>query len=93
MDIYQQIWDADMSGNGVQPILHGQKGDNETGFVIVNEKITRNKGHKLFPKVVIYIHTYIHTYIHIYVFISTTVYIYTYIYIYLDIYIYIFMYI
>ena len=53
MDIYQQIWDADMSGNGIQPILYGQKGDNATGFVVVNEKNTRNKGHKLFPKVVI----------------------------------------
>ena len=53
MDIYQQIWDADMSGNGVQPIMYGQKGDEATGFVIVNEKNTRNQGHKLYPKVVI----------------------------------------
>ena len=56
MDIYQQIWDADMSGNGIEAVLYGQKGDHSTGFVIVDEKITRNRGHKLFPKVVIPAH-------------------------------------
>lgn len=53
MNIYQSIWDADMSGNGVQPIIYGERGDSAMGFVVVNEKNTRNKGHKLFPKVVI----------------------------------------
>ncbi|MDR6816649.1 hypothetical protein J2X76_001822 [Neorhizobium sp. 2083] len=35
MDIYQQIWDADQAGNGVQPILPGQAGDAARGSVTV----------------------------------------------------------
>lgn len=35
MDIYQQIWDADQSGNGVKPILAGAEGSADTGFVRV----------------------------------------------------------
>ncbi|WP_081160273.1 hypothetical protein [Ensifer aridi] len=35
MDIYQQIWDADQSGNGVKPILAGADEAPETGYVRV----------------------------------------------------------
>lgn len=35
MDIYQQIWDADQSGNGVKPILAGTGDAPETGYVRV----------------------------------------------------------
>lgn len=35
MDIYQQIWDADQSGNGVKPILAGAGEAPETGYVRV----------------------------------------------------------
>lgn len=35
MDIYQQIWDADQSGNGIKPILAGAEGSADTGFVRV----------------------------------------------------------
>lgn len=35
MDIYQQIWDADQSGNGVKPILAGAGDAPETGYVRV----------------------------------------------------------
>jgi hypothetical protein len=53
MDIYQQVWDADQAGNGIQPILYGQKGDETTGYVVVNERRGGSGSHKLFPKVVI----------------------------------------
>jgi len=53
MDIYQQIWDADQAGNGIQPILYGQQGDENTGYVVVNERRGGSGSHKLFPKVVI----------------------------------------
>lgn len=35
MDIYQQIWDADQAGNGIQAILPGQAGDASRGHVTV----------------------------------------------------------
>jgi poly(U)-specific endoribonuclease len=41
MDIYQQIWNADQAGNGVQPILPGQTGDEERGYVRVNNSGSR----------------------------------------------------
>ena len=33
MSIYQEIWDADQSGNGVRPILASQAGDTQAGYV------------------------------------------------------------
>jgi poly(U)-specific endoribonuclease len=53
MDIYQRIWDADQAGNGIQPILKGQKGDEATGYVVIDEKRRASGKHQLFPKVVI----------------------------------------
>jgi hypothetical protein len=35
MDIYQQIWDADQTGSGVKPIIDGQDGEPELGYVKV----------------------------------------------------------
>lgn len=35
MDIYQEIWNADQEGSGVQPILAGTAGDAARGFVSV----------------------------------------------------------
>lgn len=35
MDIYQQIWDADQSGNGIKPILAGAEERPATGYVRV----------------------------------------------------------
>lgn len=34
-DIYQQIWDADQQGNGVEAILDGSSGDQKRGYVKV----------------------------------------------------------
>ncbi len=53
MNIYQEIWDADQAGNGIQPILKGTNGDENTGYVVINEQRGDNNTHKLFPKVVI----------------------------------------
>ncbi|MGB0862395.1 MAG: lamin tail domain-containing protein [Saprospiraceae bacterium] len=53
MDIYQRIWDADQAGNGIQPILKGQKGDEATGYVVIDEQRRASGKHQLFPKVVI----------------------------------------
>ncbi|MFE8700703.1 hypothetical protein ACFYKX_08765 [Cytobacillus sp. FJAT-54145] len=36
MNIYQEIWDADMNENGVRPIFASEKGDLSQGFVAVN---------------------------------------------------------
>jgi poly(U)-specific endoribonuclease len=36
MDIYQAIWDADMEGNGLQPIPSAKNGDKTQGFVVVD---------------------------------------------------------
>lgn len=35
MNIYQRIWDADQSGNGIKPILASETGDEAKGFVKV----------------------------------------------------------
>ena len=53
MNIYQAIWDADQSGNGIQPVLNENDGDPSIGYVVVNEKIEADSDHKLFSKVVI----------------------------------------
>ena len=54
MSIYQEIWDADQSGNGVRPILASQAGDTQAGYVKV--AIKREAGEpdtKVLPEVVI----------------------------------------
>jgi len=38
-DIYQKIWDADQSENGISPILDFENGDPAVGFVKVNSKL------------------------------------------------------
>ena len=38
-DIYQEIWNADQSENGIVPILDTQQGDPNTGFVKVNSNL------------------------------------------------------
>lgn len=51
MDIYQQIWDADQAGNGVQPLLPGQTGDAARGYVIVNNTGQATKDTRVIDKV------------------------------------------
>jgi poly(U)-specific endoribonuclease len=54
MSIYQEIWNADQSGNGVRPILASQPGDTEAGYVKV--AVQRTSGEpdtKVLPEVVI----------------------------------------
>ena len=52
--IYREIWAADQAANGVPAILPGERGDPETGYVVVDEQ-TAGAGadHRLFPQVVI----------------------------------------
>ncbi len=38
-NIYQQIWDADQYGSGVQPILDNAAGNREVGYVKVNSNL------------------------------------------------------
>ena len=38
-DIYQLIWDADQNENGIQPLLSNQNGDQEKGYVKVNNNL------------------------------------------------------
>jgi hypothetical protein len=53
MDIYQEIWNADQAGNGIQPILHDQAGDPVKGFVKVVASATGERDFKVLPEVVI----------------------------------------
>lgn len=53
MDIYQEIWNADQAGNGIQPILHDQAGDPVKGFVKVVASATGERDFKVMPEVVI----------------------------------------
>lgn len=53
MDIYQEIWNADMRGNGVKPVLKEEDGNHQDGFVVVNELENGTDETKLFLKVVI----------------------------------------
>lgn len=53
MDIYQQIWDADQAGNGVQPILDGAQGDADHGYVSVVSSSAGGRDIKLLQSVVI----------------------------------------
>jgi poly(U)-specific endoribonuclease len=47
MDIYQAIWDADMKGNGLQPIMANGQGDKTQGYVVVNTDNCGSKHHIL----------------------------------------------
>lgn len=40
-DIYQEIWDADQSENGVPPLVDGDPGDEGVGFATVNRDLDR----------------------------------------------------
>jgi len=53
-DIYQQIWDADQTDSGIQPILDTEAGDSEQGFVKVNSRLNAsNRELQVLPEVVI----------------------------------------
>jgi len=51
MDIYQEIWNADQTGNGVKPILVDQDGDPEQGYVKVAAVATGESEFKVLPEV------------------------------------------
>jgi hypothetical protein len=53
MDIYQQIWDADQAGSGVQALLPGQPKDPERGYVVVEEKLEKSPQHHLMSEFLI----------------------------------------
>jgi poly(U)-specific endoribonuclease len=53
MDIYQEIWNADQAGNGLQPILPNQVGDPARGFVRVAASSTSDRDFKVIQEVVI----------------------------------------
>lgn len=54
MDIYQSIWNADQTANGIKPVSNETQGNAQAGFVVVNEAKTPNDlAHRLFTKVVI----------------------------------------
>ncbi|MBP0640020.1 hypothetical protein [Cupriavidus sp. AcVe19-6a] len=45
MNIYQEIWDADQSGNGVRSILATDDGDRNKGYVkVANSKTLSETG-------------------------------------------------
>lgn len=51
MDIYQEIWNADQTGNGVKPILADQDGDPEQGYVKVAAVATGESEFKVLPEI------------------------------------------
>lgn len=54
MSIYQEIWDADQSGNGVRPILASQEGEVSTGFVkVANSLLAASPQTTVLPEVFI----------------------------------------
>lgn len=54
MSIYQEIWDADQSGNGVRPILASQAGDTQAGYVkVAIQRAAGEPDTKVLPEVVI----------------------------------------
>src|SRR3954470_10189188 len=53
IDIYQQIWDADQSGSGVQPLLPGQPKDTQRGYVMVDEKLEKSPDHHILSEYII----------------------------------------
>lgn len=52
MNIYQEIWNADMKGNGLKPILPEETGDESQGYVVVDTKNCNPQQH-IIQKVVI----------------------------------------
>jgi hypothetical protein len=51
MNIYQEIWDADQTGSGVKPVLDGQNGDSEHGYVKVAVKASGEPEFKVLKEV------------------------------------------
>ncbi|MCG8685787.1 MAG: hypothetical protein MI892_12985, partial [Desulfobacterales bacterium] len=49
--IYQEIWNADQEGNGVEPILDTEPGSRDDGYVMVNSRLgaESNKDLKVLP--------------------------------------------
>lgn len=45
-NIYQEIWDADMLGNGIQPTFNKDNVDNNKGYVLVEPIKVRTKEEK-----------------------------------------------
>ncbi|MEM5627591.1 hypothetical protein AAHB47_30825 [Bacillus wiedmannii] len=45
-NIYQEIWDADMLGNGIQPTFNKDNVDNNKGYVLVEPTKVRTKEEK-----------------------------------------------
>ena len=41
-DIYQRIWDADQSENGVKPILSNESRNEDEGYIVVNNSVQDN---------------------------------------------------
>lgn len=53
-DIFQEIWSADMSGNGVPALRPGEQKDEAIGYVIVDERSTEvGSDHNVIAEVVI----------------------------------------
>lgn len=50
-NIYQSVWDADQSANGIPAIAADQAGDPARGFVKVDERAARDPQHRLFAEV------------------------------------------
>lgn len=47
--IYQELWDLDQAGNGIQPLHPGDKADPARGYVVVDQ-MGRGEDHLLFPE-------------------------------------------
>ncbi len=47
MDIYQKIWDADMIGSGLRPILPAEKAERSEGYVVVDPESCKPDHHIL----------------------------------------------
>ncbi|MEC2198087.1 hypothetical protein V7174_12190 [Bacillus subtilis] len=49
-DLYQQIWDEDVkNGNGIMPVVNEEEGNKDGGYIVVDDKETTDKNHKIFP--------------------------------------------
>lgn len=53
MDIYQEIWDADMRGNGLKAVIKKEDGNKSEGYIVVRETLESDSEHKIIEKVVI----------------------------------------
>ncbi len=45
--IYQEIWNADQAGNGVEPILDNEEGSQDNGYVKVNSQLDSSTSQEL----------------------------------------------